>query len=93
VADLEIDLIARSARRGEYVVQLPPVEFRLLAHFARNFGQILTRTMIFEAVWHMHIDPSTNLVDIYVGLLRKKIDLPGMPALLKTARDSGYMLG
>jgi two-component system, OmpR family, response regulator len=93
VEDLEVDLMARTARRGEHVVALPPVEFRLLEYFARNAGHILTRTMIFESVWHMHFDPGTNLIEVYVGLLRKKIDLPGLPPLLKTVRGSGYMLG
>ncbi|MBB2928143.1 response regulator transcription factor [Paraburkholderia silvatlantica] len=93
VDDLEIDLIARTARRGEHVVSLPPVEFRLLVYLARNSRQIHTRTMIFEAVWNLHFDPGTNLIEVYVGMLRKKIDLPGMSPLLKTVRGSGYMLG
>jgi two-component system, OmpR family, response regulator len=93
VEDLELDLIGRTARRGDHVVSLPPVEFKLLEYFARHSGQILTRTMLFEAVWDMHFDPGTNLIEVYVGLLRKKIDLPGLPALLKTVRGSGYMLG
>jgi two-component system OmpR family response regulator len=93
VDDLEIDLIARTATRGEHVVALPPVEFKLLEYFARNSGQILTRTMIFQSVWDMHFDPGTNLIEVYVGLLRRKIDLAGMRPLLKTVRGSGYMLG
>ncbi|QNB16085.1 response regulator transcription factor [Paraburkholderia tropica] len=93
VDDLEIDLIARTSRRGEHVVSLPPVEFRLLLYLARNARQIHTRTMIFEAVWNLHFDPGTNLIEVYVAMLRKKIDLPGMVPLLKTVRGSGYMLG
>jgi two-component system OmpR family response regulator len=93
IDDLEIDLIARTAKRGEHAVALPPVEFKLLEYFARNSGHILTRTMIFQSVWDMHFDPGTNLIEVYVGLLRKKIDLPGMRPLLKTVRGSGYMLG
>lgn len=93
VDDLEIDLITRTATRGEHAVALGPIEFKLLEYFARNSGQILTRTMIFQSVWDMHFDPGTNLIEVYVGLLRKKIDLPGMRSLLKTVRGSGYMLG
>lgn len=93
VDDLEMDLIARTATRAGKSVALPPVEFKLLEYFARNSGQILTRTMIFQSVWGMHFDPGTNLIDVYIGLLRKKIDLPGLRPLLKTVRGSGYMLG
>lgn len=93
VDDLELDLIARTATRREHAVALPPVEFKLLEYFARNAGQILTRTMIFQSVWDMHFDPGTNLIEVYVGLLRRKIDLPGLRPLLKTVRGSGYMLG
>ena len=93
VDDLEIDLIKRSAKRAGNEISLPPVEFRLLDYLARNSAQIVTRTMIFQSVWDMHFDPGTNLIEVYIGLLRKKIDLPGMRPLIRTVRGSGYMLG
>ena len=93
VEDLEIDLIARSVTRADIEVNLPPVEFRLLEYLARNSGQVVTRTMIFQSVWDMHFDPGTNLIEVYIGNLRKKIDRAGVKPLIKTIRGSGYMLG
>ncbi|HJT96827.1 MAG TPA: response regulator transcription factor [Rhodanobacteraceae bacterium] len=92
VADLELDLIARSARRGGNVLELLPIEFRLLEALVRNSGQVLTRTMIFEAVWGYHFDPGTNVIDVHIGRLRKKVDPPGLPPLIHTVRGSGYRL-
>ncbi|MBN3853453.1 response regulator transcription factor [Paraburkholderia sp. Ac-20340] len=93
VEDLEIDLIARTVKRAEVEVNLPPIEFRLLEYLARNSGQVVTRTMIFQSVWDMHFDPGTNLIEVYIGILRKKIDRSGLQPLIKTVRGSGYMLG
>lgn len=92
VGDLTLDLIERAARRRDKVIELLPTEFKILEVLMRNPGQILTRTMIFEAVWHYHFDPGTNLIDVHLGRLRKKIDLPGMPQLIHTVRGSGYTL-
>ena len=92
VADLELDLIARSARRGGSVLELLPIEFRLLEFLVRNSGQVLTRTMIFEAVWGYHFDPGTNVIDVHIGRLRKKVDPPGVAPLIRTVRGSGYRL-
>ena len=92
VADLELDLIARSARRGGSVLELLPIEFRLLEFLVRNSGQVLTRTMIFEAVWGYHFDPGTNVIDVHIGRLRKKVDPPGAAPLIRTVRGSGYRL-
>ena len=92
VADLELDLIARSARRGGSVLELLPIEFRLLEVLVRNSGQVLTRTMIFEAVWGYHFDPGTNVIDVHIGRLRKKVDPPGVAPLIRTVRGSGYRL-
>ena len=92
VADLEIDLLARIVHRGGAEVRLMPTEYKLLEFMARNSGQILTRTMIFEAVWGYHFDPGTNLIDVHMGRLRKKIDRPGLPHLLHTVRGAGYAL-
>ena len=92
VADLELDLIARSARRGTTQLELLPIEFRLLEFLVRNSGQVLTRTMIFEAVWGYHFDPGTNVIDVHIGRLRKKVDPPGLAPLIRTVRGSGYQL-
>jgi two-component system OmpR family response regulator len=59
----------------------------------RNAGQVLTRTMIFEAVWGYHFDPGTNLIDVHLGRLRRKVDTPGRRPLFHTVRGSGYALG
>lgn len=92
VADLELDLIARVARRGNTELELLPTEFRLLEFLVRQSGQVVTRTLIFEAVWGYHFDPGTNVIEVHIGRLRRKIDLPGMPALIRTVRGLGYML-
>ncbi len=92
VADLELDLIERSARRGGLVLDLQPIEFRLLEFLVRNSGQVLTRTMIFEAVWGYHFDPGTNVIDVHIGRLRKKVDPPGLAPLIQTVRGAGYRL-
>jgi len=92
VADLELDLISRSVRRGALVIELLPIEFRLLEFLVRNSGQVLTRTMIFEAVWGYHFDPGTNVIDVHIGRLRKKVDPPSLPSLIRTVRGSGYRL-
>ena len=93
VADLELDLITRSARRGGRDLELLPTEFRLLEFMMRNSGQVLTRMMIFEAVWGFHFDPGTNLIDVHIGRLRKKVDPAGITPLIRTVRGSGYRLG
>jgi two-component system OmpR family response regulator len=92
VADLEIDLLARTVHRGGIEIRLMPTEYKLLEFMARNSGQILTRTMIFEAVWGYHFDPGTNLIDVHMGRLRRKVDRPGLPQLLHTVRGAGYAL-
>jgi two-component system OmpR family response regulator len=92
VADLDLDLISRNARRGGQEIRLMPTEFKLLEFMMRNPGQILTRTMIFEAIWGYHFDPGTNLIDVHLGRLRRKIDRPGLAPLLHTVRGSGYAL-
>jgi DNA-binding response OmpR family regulator len=92
VQDLEMDLVTRQVRRGGREIALLPTEFKLLEFMLRNSGQVLTRTMIFEAIWGYHFDPGTNLIDVHLGRLRKKIDLPGQPPLIRTIRGSGYAI-
>ncbi|WP_028008346.1 response regulator transcription factor [Solimonas flava] len=92
VGDLELNLMTRTARRAGHELELLPTEFRLLEFMMRNSGQVLTRMMIFETVWGFHFDPGTNLIDVHIGRLRKKVDHPGLPPLIRTVRGSGYMI-
>jgi len=92
VGDLELDLITREVRRGGQIVKLLPTEMKLLEYLMRNSGQVVTRTMIFEAVWSYHFDPGTNLIDVHLGRLRRKIDPPGAPPLIRTVRGAGYSI-
>ena len=92
VLDLELDLVSRRARRSGRDIELLPTEFKLLEFMMRNSGQILTRSMMFEAVWGYHFDPGTNLIDVHMGRLRKKVDPPGTEPLVVTVRGSGYTL-
>jgi two-component system OmpR family response regulator len=89
---LELDLIARAARRGERELDLLPMEFRLLEYMMRHRGQTITRTMLLENVWGYRFLPQTNLADVHIGKLRRKMDGPGEPSLIRTLRRSGFVL-
>jgi two-component system OmpR family response regulator len=91
-ADLELDLVAHAARRGAREIRLFPKEMKLLEYFLRNPEQILTRTMIFEAVWGYSFDPGTNLIDVHVRGLRQKLETSGWAPLIHTVRGAGYCL-
>ncbi|HEV3427189.1 MAG TPA: response regulator transcription factor [Paraburkholderia sp.] len=93
VGPLELDLISRKVRRDGEEVALLPTEYRVLEFMMRHAGKTITRTMLFEAVWGYHFDPGTNLIDVHMGRLRKKIDPPGVTPLIQTVRGSGYILG
>jgi two-component system, OmpR family, response regulator len=92
VADLEMDLIARSVVRAGRAIELLPREFRLLEYLMRNAGNIVTRTMLLEKVWDHHFDPQTNVIDVHVSRLRQKIDRSFDKPLLHTVRGVGYIL-
>ncbi|MHA6204756.1 response regulator transcription factor [Dyella soli] len=92
VADLELDLVSHVAYRHGQPLTLLPTEYRLLEFLMRNSGQVLTRTMIFETVWGFHFDPGTNVIDVHIGRLRRKIDGAGQVPLIHTVRGTGYML-
>ncbi|MAF46913.1 MAG: response regulator transcription factor [Rhodospirillales bacterium] len=92
VGDLEMDLLARSVRRGGTVIPMQPREFRLLEYLMRNAGHIVTRTMLLESVWDYHFDPQTNVIDVHISRLRAKIDKGFEAPLLHTVRGSGYCL-
>ncbi len=90
--DLQLDLLERVARRGERALDLYPREFKLLEFLMRQAGQVVTRAMMFERVWGYRFDPGTNLVDVHIGKLRRKVDGPGEPALIHTVRGTGFVL-
>jgi two-component system OmpR family response regulator len=92
VGDLQLDLIARTAQRNAATLELLPIEFRLLEYLMRNAGQVLTRTMIFETVWGYHFDPGTNVIDVHIGRLRRKVDTNGARPLIHTVRGCGYTI-
>jgi two-component system OmpR family response regulator len=92
LADLELDLIDRTARRGGVLLDLLPTEFKLLEYLLRHSGRVLTRTMIFEAVWGYHFDPGTNVIEVHIGRLRRKLDPDDRAPLIHTVRGVGYVL-
>ncbi|HZT88445.1 MAG TPA: response regulator transcription factor [Stellaceae bacterium] len=92
VADLEMDLLTRTVRRGGKPIDLLPREFQLLEYLMRNAGHVVTRTMLLENVWDYHFDPQTNVIDVHVSRLRQKIDKSFERPLLHTIRGAGYCL-
>jgi len=90
VGDLEIDLLGRAVRRAGRPVELLPREYALLEHLVRHAGQVVTRTMLFEAVWGYSY--ATNVVDVHMSKLRRKLDDGGAPPMIHTVRGSGYVL-
>jgi heavy metal response regulator len=92
IADLTLDPATRTVKRGGETLSLTNREFALLEYFLRNPGRILTRTMIAEHVWDYSFDTTTNVIDVYVNYLRKKVDAEREPKLLHTVRGVGYVL-
>ena len=92
VGDLQINSATRSATRGGKSVPLTPREYALLEYLARKAGQIVTRAEIWENLYAMDSSTTSNVVDVYIGYLRKKLDVPGSPALIHTRRGSGFIL-
>ena len=92
VADLEMDLLHRRVTRAGQVIDLLPREFALLEHLLRRKGRVQTRTMLMEAVWDIHYDPLTNVVDTHISRLRGKVDKPFGTELIETVRGSGYRI-
>ncbi len=93
VADLTLDLHSHAVTRGGRTIELTTKEFPLLEYMMRNENKVLTRAMIAENAWHEHFDRNTNLVDVYVMYLRKKIDDDFEPRLIHTVRGTGYVFG
>ncbi|HET7491535.1 MAG TPA: response regulator transcription factor [Bradyrhizobium sp.] len=92
VGDLEMDLIEQSVYRGDTKIDLLPREFKLLEYFLRHPGQVITRAMLLQEVWQYHFSLETNVVDVHISNLRKKIDVRGAPSLLVNIRGAGFML-
>jgi two-component system OmpR family response regulator len=92
VGDLALDLMSRTAsRRGKDIV-LFPREFQLLEYLVRNEGRVVSRAMLLQHVWDLHFDPSTNIIDVYVGRVRRKVDGQQAYPLIHTVRGTGYCL-
>lgn len=92
VGPLRLDLIERTAHRGERSIELLPREFQLLAYMMRRKDQTLTRAMLLEEVWNYKFIPRTNLVDVHMGRLRHKVDLADEPPMIHNVRGTGFIL-
>jgi len=88
---LELDLIERTAKRGDRSIDLLPREFRLLEYMMRRKGQVLTREILLREVWQYKFVPKTNLVDVHMGRLRRKIDGPHEPPMILNIRGKGFL--
>jgi DNA-binding response OmpR family regulator len=93
VGSLELDLINRTAKRGDRPIDLLPSEFRLLKYMMQRGGQLLTRAKLFQDVWHYKFLPETNLVDVHMGRLRRKLNGPNEAPMIRTVRGAGFILG
>jgi DNA-binding response OmpR family regulator len=91
--DIEVNLLTRRASRGGETVRLSSTEFELLTYLMRHHGEVLSRARILSAVWGYEHDPATNIVDVYIGYLRRKLRQPDRPAPIHTVRSVGYRFG
>jgi two-component system, OmpR family, response regulator len=91
-ADLEMDLLKRTATRGGARIELQPREFQILEYLMKNAGRIVTRTMLLEHIWDFHFDPKTNIVETHISRLRAKVDRGHGRDLIHTVRGAGYIL-
>jgi len=92
VGPLRLDLIERKAFRGDREIELLPREFKLLDYMMRRPGQVLSRAMLLEEVWHYRFVPESNLVNVHMSRLRHKVDVPGEPKLIKSVHNVGFIL-
>jgi two-component system OmpR family response regulator len=90
VGDLALDLVSRTANRGGREVELLPREFKVLEYLVRNEGRVVSRAMLLQHVWDLHFDPTTNIIDVYVGRVRRKIDHQQAYPLIHTVRGVGF---
>lgn len=91
-ADVSLNAAAHEVRRGARAIDLTPLEFDLLQHFLRHPRQVLSRDQLLEAVWGFDAESTSNLVDVYIGYLRAKLEDGGEPRLIQTVRGVGYVL-
>jgi two-component system OmpR family response regulator len=92
VGDLELDLVSRSATRCGQKIELLPREFQVLEYLVRNQGQVVPRAMLLQHVWDLHFDPTTNIIDVYVGRIRRKVDAAQNYPLIHTVRGVGFCI-
>jgi DNA-binding response OmpR family regulator len=92
VGPLELDLIERTARRGDRQIDLRPREFGLLKYMMQRSGQLVTRAKLFEDVWHYRFVPRSNLVDVHMGRLRRKLDRANDTPMIRNVRGAGFIL-
>ena len=92
VADLELDTSTREVRRGNKSIELTPKEYAVLEYLMRHPGRVMSRTLITEYAWDYHFDPGTNIVDVVINRLRKKLDTGYRRKLLHTVRGAGYVI-
>jgi DNA-binding response OmpR family regulator len=92
VADLTVDPLSREVRRGERAITLTQKEYALLEYLVRHSGRPVSREQISENVWKQELDPNTNIVDVYINYLRKKVDQDSEAPLVQTVRGVGYMI-
>jgi two-component system, OmpR family, response regulator len=90
VGDLELDLVSRTVSRAGRQIELLPREFQVLEYLVRNEGQIVPRAMLLQHVWDLHFDPTTNIIDVYVGRVRRKVDSQQSYPLIHTIRGVGF---
>jgi two-component system OmpR family response regulator len=90
--DLELDLVSRAVSRSGRKIDLLPREFKLLEYLVRNQGQVVSRAMLLQHVWDLHFDPTTNVIDVYVGRVRRKVDAGQAYPLIHTIRGVGFCL-
>ena len=90
VGDLELDLVARTANRAGKEIALLPREFQVLEYLVRNAGQVVPRAMLLQHVWNLNFDPTTNIIDVYVGRVRRKVDNHHSYPLIHTVRGVGF---
>jgi DNA-binding response OmpR family regulator len=92
VGSLELHLIDRTAKRGDRPIDLTPREFQLLKYMMRRRDQLLTRATLLREVWHYKFVPETNIVDVYMGKLRRKVDEPNEGPMIRNVRCAGFIL-
>jgi len=90
--DLEMDLVGHRVTRAGNEIKLQPKEFQLLKYLLEHQGQVISRTLLFERVWEYHFDPKTNVIDVHVAKLRRKLEADEQTQIIHTVRGAGYVI-